>query len=265
MAGPVSKYIGGLYRENPALTWTELKSSLIRQYASELTAIEAVRKRSRLQQEESEDMGDLGERIAGLAALAFPEPETRNSGLIQALLADTYMDALSDRKLRGDVLREEPSTLAEAIEADRNSKRLWDRIRGSVGRDLRGTNIVKERDQFRARDPKEVEGWESEADPNGRKWDPRYRFYRPSPDWYGIVCGTCNHGGHRSRDCPTNLGRDSMSQEPNCTIDGEYGHNARWRTVAGDRKIGIEQIDAPLPPTRKTKSPGNAAGSPTKK
>ena len=39
-AGPVSKYVGGLYREDPALTWTELKSALIRQYASERTAIE---------------------------------------------------------------------------------------------------------------------------------------------------------------------------------------------------------------------------------
>ena len=113
-AGPVSKYVGGLYRENPALTWTELKSALIQQYASERTAIEAVRKLFRLRQGESEDMGDLGERIAGLAALAFSEPPTQNSGSIQALLADVYMDPLSDRELRGDVLREGPSALAAA-------------------------------------------------------------------------------------------------------------------------------------------------------
>ena len=115
-------------------------------------------------------MGDLGERIAGLAALALSELEIRNSGPIQALIAVTYMDALSDRELRGDVLRERPSTLAEAIEAARNSERLWDRIRGSMARDPRGTNIMKKKDQFQARDPKEVEeGWESEADPNRRK------------------------------------------------------------------------------------------------
>ena len=102
-------------------------------------------------------MEDLGERIAGLAALAFPELEIRNSGPIQALLADTYMDTLSDRELWDDVLREGPSTLAEAIEAARNSKRLWDRIRGSMARDPRGTNIMKKKDQVRARDPKEVE------------------------------------------------------------------------------------------------------------
>ena len=32
-AGLVFKYVGGLYREDPALTWTELKSALNRQYA----------------------------------------------------------------------------------------------------------------------------------------------------------------------------------------------------------------------------------------
>ena len=103
-------------------------------------------------------MGDMGERIAGLVALAFLELEIRNSGPIQALLADTYMDALSDRELRGDVLREGPSTLAEAIEAARNSERLWIRIKGSI---VRGTNIMKKKDQVRAHDPKKVEeSWE---------------------------------------------------------------------------------------------------------
>ena len=70
--GPVSKCVGGLYRENPALTWKELKSALIQQYASERTAIEAVGKLFRLRQGDREAIEDLGERIAGLAALAFP-------------------------------------------------------------------------------------------------------------------------------------------------------------------------------------------------
>ena len=115
------------------------------------------------------------------------------------------MDALSDRELRGTVLREGPSTLAEAIEAASNSERLWDGIRGSMAWDPRGTNIMRRKDQVRARDPKEEEeSWESETDPNRREWDLRYRFYRPTPDWYGLVCRICNYGGHRSRECHTN-------------------------------------------------------------
>ena len=100
---------------------------------------------------------------------------------------------------------------------------------------------MKKKDQVRARDPKEVEeSWELEADPNRREWNPRYRVYRPTPDRYGLVCGICNYGGHRSRDYTTNWGRDPRSLEPNYTIDGEYGHKARWGTVAGDRKVGIK-------------------------
>ena len=45
-----------------------------------------------VRQGNSEAMEDLGERIAGLAALAFPKLVTRNSGPIQALLADVYME-----------------------------------------------------------------------------------------------------------------------------------------------------------------------------
>ena len=156
-AGPVSKFIGGLYRENPALTWAELKSALVRQYASERTAIEAVRKLFRLRQGDSESIEDLGERITGLATLAFPELATRDSGSIQALLADAYMDALGDKELRCDVLRKGPSTLAAAVEAARNNERLLDRIRGSMAR---GTNITKNRGQFRARGPREEKGGE---------------------------------------------------------------------------------------------------------
>ena len=52
---------------------------------------------------------------------------------------------------------------------------------------------------------------------------------------------------------------------PNCTINSKYGHKAQWRMVAGDRKLGIGQINALLPPTRKAKNPGNTTKSSVKK
>ena len=155
-------------------------------------------------------MEDLGERIAGLVELAFPELATRNNGPIQALLADMYMDVLSNREWHGDVLREEPSILVAAIEAARNSERLWDRIRGSMARDPRRTKIMKKKEQVWVWDLKEEveENWELEADLNRREWDPRYRFYRPMSDRYGLVCWTCKYSGHRYQDCPTKWGGD---------------------------------------------------------
>ena len=125
---------------------------------------------------------------------------------------------------------------------------------------------MKKKDQARARDPKDVEeNWELEADPNRREWDLRYGFFRPTPDRHRLVRWTCKYGGHRSQDCTTKWGGDPRSLGLNCAIDGEYGHKVRWRTTAGDRKIGIERIDAPLPPTRKAKISGNATRSPVKK
>ena len=194
-AGPVSKYVGGLNKENPTLTWTKLKSALVQQYASELTAVEAVKKLFRLRQGDSEAMRDLGERIA---VLAFPELATWNSGPIQALLADVYMDAC-------------------------NSEQLWDRIRGSMARDPRGTNIMKKKDQVQVWDLKEEveECWESEADWNRREWDLQYGFYRPTPAHTGLVCQTRKYGGHRSQSCPTKWGGNPRSRRPNCKIDGK--------------------------------------------
>ena len=64
---------------------------------------------------------------------------------------------------------------------------------------------MKKKEQVKEQDLKEEveENWESEADPNRQEWDPRYGFYRPMPDWYGLVYGTCKYGGHRSQDCLT--------------------------------------------------------------
>ena len=76
-----------------------LKSTLVRQYASEHMAIEAVRKLFRLRQGDNEAMEDVGERIAGLTALMFLKLVPQNSGPIEAVLGDVYMDVLRDREL----------------------------------------------------------------------------------------------------------------------------------------------------------------------
>lgn len=43
--------------------------------------------------------------MAGLAGLGFPNPEIRENGAIQALLADSFMDAMRDDEVRSDVLK----------------------------------------------------------------------------------------------------------------------------------------------------------------
>ena len=48
-------------------------------------------------------------------------------------------EILAQKGLRGDVLKGKPVSLAAAIEAARTSERLWDTIRGGVGRNPEGT------------------------------------------------------------------------------------------------------------------------------
>lgn len=43
--------------------------------------------------------------MAGLTGLAFPNPEIREKGAIQA---DAFMDTISDDEVRGDVLKGGP-------------------------------------------------------------------------------------------------------------------------------------------------------------
>ena len=93
---PFSKFIGALYRENSQITLDELKGALIRRYASERTAIEAVRKLFRIKLKVGETLVGLGDKMTGLAKLAFPNPEIRENGAIQALLADAFTDIIRD-------------------------------------------------------------------------------------------------------------------------------------------------------------------------
>ena len=61
---------------NP-MTWKELKRALVRRFASERTAIEAMKALMRLEQLEEEDVIELGERLSRLAALGYADDQER--------------------------------------------------------------------------------------------------------------------------------------------------------------------------------------------
>ena len=50
----------------------------------------------RIKQEIGETLEGLGDKMTGLAGLAFPNPEIRENGVIQALLAEAFMDTIRD-------------------------------------------------------------------------------------------------------------------------------------------------------------------------
>ena len=61
-----------------------------------------MRKLLKIKQEIEETLQDLGDKMTGLMGLVFPNPELRENGAIQALLADAFMDAIRFDNVKGD-------------------------------------------------------------------------------------------------------------------------------------------------------------------
>lgn len=62
-----------------------------------------------------------------LAALSFPE-EVRENVTIQA---DMYAEALQNKCIRQDIIKEAPIKLSVAIALARDSQRIWEKVEGS--------------------------------------------------------------------------------------------------------------------------------------
>lgn len=91
----VSKFIGDCLVRELRLTWKELEELLIGEYADEGTLIEAMRSLMKLAQLRDKSAGELGVRVEKLATVAFLE-EVRNNTIMQAQLADLYVEVLQN-------------------------------------------------------------------------------------------------------------------------------------------------------------------------
>lgn len=89
----------------PRLTWKELEQLNIGEYADEGTAIEVMRSLMKLVHLRNKTTGELGVRSENLATLDFPE-ELTNNAVMQAQLAELYIEALQNECIRHDVIKE---------------------------------------------------------------------------------------------------------------------------------------------------------------
>ncbi len=60
--------------------------------------------------------------------MAFPEV-VRDNAVMEAQLADLYVEALSDERVRHDVLKEGPLRLSAAIELAKESQGVWEKVK----------------------------------------------------------------------------------------------------------------------------------------
>lgn len=260
--GKASEFVRGLLENHPRLAWEEVKKLLTKEFADEGTAIEAMRALLKLTQLREETPGELGARAGRLSSLAFPEV-VRDNAVMQAQLADLYVEALSDERVRHDVLKEGPLRLSAAIELARESQGVWDKVkrcgkkqipsqeagrRGVGGRAPVWKQRVKE-------EVDRAELWEE--DPNRRAWSTRHGFYKPTPGRYGLVCWTCGYEDHRAAECPTKWGLPPDFNQDRCTRCGKKGHLAKW---CGQKKGAPPILTKKAEPKRPAQ--GKASGPP---
>lgn len=83
---------------------------------------------TRFTQVRDEIPGQLGARATKLSALAFPE-EVRENAAIQVQLVDLFVDALENKCIRPDIIRDVPTWLSLAIDLAKYSKKVWQKTK----------------------------------------------------------------------------------------------------------------------------------------
>lgn len=125
--GLVSEFMGGPPKRDPGLAWTDLENLLIKEYADDEIAIEAMRSLMKLTQAGDETPGELGAKAMRLSAMAFPE-EVKQNAAIQVHLANLFIDALENENNRHDVIKEASIRLSVVIDLAKDSRKRQETV-----------------------------------------------------------------------------------------------------------------------------------------
>ena len=106
-----------------------MKEELQTEYAGEPSVLEAMRSLAKVKQKEGETFIELGERIRGLSLLVYPQEDIRSTPVLQAQLADCYIDTLRDEEVKKEVLKAEPEDVTRAVHLARRNQNFLERVR----------------------------------------------------------------------------------------------------------------------------------------
>ena len=124
-----SNFIQKKMLEGPGLTRAQMREELQAEYAGEPSALEAMRSLAEVRQKEDETLVELGERIRELSLLAYPQEDIRSTPVLQAQLADCYIDALRDKEIKKEIVKAEPEDVTRAVHLARRNKNFLERVR----------------------------------------------------------------------------------------------------------------------------------------
>ena len=146
-----------------------------------------------------------------MSLLAYPQEDIRTTPVLQAQLADCYVDALRDEEVKKEVLKAEPENVTRAVHLARRNKNFLERVRKrhrgqKQERISRPTRRNPEPDWGR----RQQGDWSAEADPRRQDWLIWKGFHDPPHKRLGVTCWTCRKEGHYSTECPS---RNDMRRE----------------------------------------------------
>ena len=82
-----------------------------------------------VRQKKDETLVELGERIRELSLLAYPQEDISTTPVLQAQLADCYVDTLRDEEVKKEVLKAESENVTRAVHLARRNKNFLERVR----------------------------------------------------------------------------------------------------------------------------------------
>ena len=180
-------------------TWETLKVQLRLRFGELQDEVQALAHLTKMKQGKQESAAVFGERIYILSKDAFPEGT--ESAPIQRQLVSIMINGLSNKSVKFKLLRENPSTLADAItvaSTEETVRKRYDLHFGSKHTD-------HETDQ-RDEQPMEVEAVRDRVCFKCRRPGHRARYCRQVQEVRqvdsNVQCWHCNQRGHIRRDCP---------------------------------------------------------------
>ena len=184
-AGVANDVIHRFASGNPQSTWADMRRVLTQRFAPIACPDLAFRKLSELKQLPGESAVELSERLLSLATEAF-SGET-NQPHVERQLVVNFTDALAKDEIRLCVMREEPYTLAGAVQIADMEEKLEERLRH---RQQHGKSLVPSGSRDRRSEPGRDGRW-----PIVEQMEVDHARSRG-------LCYYCQQPGHQRKMCP---------------------------------------------------------------
>lgn len=174
--GPVSDYLKRYLEQNPNADWKGVKADLTSRFADVVDPQHALLLLRRVRQRPNESVQVYAERLMTVGEDAF---EGQANDVVARQLIGYFIDGLNQDNLKMKLMRDNPTTMQQAITISTQEQNLRKRFNLRTGRDMRMdvNDGVPQREM--GHQPMEIDHF-------------RYQ---------GIRCSYCNKRGHHVQDC----------------------------------------------------------------